>query len=224
MRILLIEDFAPLRASIAAGLREEGYALDVAADGDEGWWYAASNPYDVIVLDLMLPGMGGLAILRNLRKRGGRSPVLILTARDGTEDRVAGLDQGADDYLVKPFSFPELLARIRCLLRRAYQVSDPILRVGDLEVNTATKAVSRGGDAIDLTAREFALLEYLAHRQGQVATRSEILEHIYDFSADGGSNVVDVYIGYIRRKIDRPGSQPLLHTRRGIGYLLGAGG
>jgi two-component system copper resistance phosphate regulon response regulator CusR len=222
MRMLLVEDFAPLRESIATGLREEGYAVDVAVDGTEGWWYAANNPYDVVILDLMLPGMSGMAILKGLRKQGGRAAVLILTARDGTEDRVAGLDQGADDYLVKPFAFPELLARIRSIVRRAYGISDPVLRIGNLEINTAAKLVSRDGARIDLTPREYSLLEYLAVRQGEVVTRSEILEHIYDFDADGGSNVVDVYIGYIRRKIDRDGCRPLLHTRRGIGYSLGA--
>ena len=221
MRLLLIEDYPPLRQSVATGLVEAGYAVDVAADGDEGWWYLGANAYDLVLLDLMLPGRGGLDLLRQLRARDDRTHVLIMTALDGVDERVSGLDTGADDYLVKPFALPELLARVRSLLRRSYQAKSPHLQVADLELDTVAKRVRRAGSDIELTSREYVLLEYLALRQGEVVTRSEIWEHLYDFASDSGSNVVDVYIGYLRRKIDRDGLPALIHTRRGLGYLLG---
>ncbi len=221
MRILVIEDYAPIRNAVAKGLREEGFAVDATGDGAEGLWYATSSPYDVIVLDLMLPSLDGLTLLRRLREHGAGTHVIVLSAKDTLDDRVQGLDAGADDYLVKPFSFEELLARIRALVRRSYASKDPIIAVGDLMIDTARKHVERSGERIDLTAREYALLEYLALRAGQLVTRSDIWEHVYDFNASAQSNVVDVYIGYLRKKIERPGSPRVIHTRRGQGYVLG---
>jgi DNA-binding response OmpR family regulator len=224
MKVLLIEDYAPVRTSVAKGLREQGFAVDATGDGEEGLWYARANEYDVIILDLMLPGLGGLAILERLRREGNAVHVLVLTARDGLEDRVNGINLGADDYLVKPFAFEELLARVRALVRRKYERKSPLIRIADLEIDTARRTVHRGGAAIDLTAREYALLEFLAHRAGEVVTRSEIWEHIYEFDSDAASNVVDVYIGYLRKKIEGNGLSRLIHTRRGTGYVLGAPG
>lgn len=221
MRILVVEDYQPLQKSLEQGLREAGYAVDVTGDGEEGLWYATGSDYDVIVLDLMLPGMDGLSILRELRAEGRKTHVLILTARDALEDRVKGLDLGADDYLVKPFAFEELLARIRALIRRAYRAKRSEIVVEDLRIEPATQRVSRAGRAILLTAREYALLEYLALRVGEVVSRMEIWEHIYEFSSSATSNVVDVYIGYLRKKLDSEGQPPLIHTVRGRGYLLG---
>ena len=221
MRLLLVEDDRPLREALRQGLEEAGFAVDASADGEEGLWYARSNAYDVIVLDLMLPGIDGLTILSRLRREGSAVPILILTARDTVADRVRGLDLGADDYLVKPFAFAELLARVRAMVRRGYDHKDPVIRVEDLEIDTAGRTVRRGERRIDLSAREYALLEFLAVRTGQVVSRTDIWEHIYDFHSDPESNVVDVYIGHLRRKIERPGLSKLIHTRRGQGYLLG---
>ncbi|MBN2561598.1 MAG: response regulator transcription factor [Phycisphaerae bacterium] len=221
MRVLLIEDYEPVRSPVTQGLREAGFAVDAAAEGEEGLWYATSNDYDVIVLDLMLPKIDGLTILARLRQADSTAAVLILTARDALEDRVKGLNLGADDYLVKPFAFEELLARIRALVRRKYDVKDPVIRIKDLEIDTSARTVRRAGKAIELTAKEYALLQYLALRRGQVVSRTDIWEHLYDFGAAAESNVVDVYIGYLRKKIERPGLPKLIHTRRGQGYLLG---
>jgi len=221
MRVLVIEDYEPLRKSLSRGLRNAGFAVDASGDGEEGLWYARTNDYDAIVLDLMLPGIDGLTILRRLREEGRKTPVLILTARGEVEDRVRGLDRGADDYLVKPFALEELLARVRALVRRGYDAKDPVVRVGDLEVDTAGRVARRGGEPLHLTAREYALLEFLALRAGQVVTRADIWEHIYDFNASAQSNVVEVYIGYLRRKTERDGRSRLIHTRRGFGYVLG---
>jgi len=221
MRALVVEDYAPIRKAVSEGLADNGFAVDSASDGEEGLWYAQQNPYDVIVLDLMLPKLDGLAVLAKLRAGGARTPILLLTARDGVDDRVKGLDAGADDYLVKPFAFAELLARVRALVRRAYDTRDPVIRVADLEVDTTKRAVKRAGESITLSAREYALLEYLALRTGQLVTRTEIWEHVYDFASDTHSNVVDVYIGYLRKKLERDGAPKLIHTRRGQGYLLG---
>jgi DNA-binding response OmpR family regulator len=221
MRVLFVEDYAPLRKSVSRGLRNAGFAVDVAGDGEEGLWYAKGNDYDAIVLDLMLPGMDGLTLLRRLRKAGRTAHVLILTARGEVEDRVQGLNLGADDYLVKPFAFEELLARVRALVRRSYEAKDPVVRVADLEVDTVARVARRGGEALHLTAREYALLELLALRAGEVVTRTDIWEHIYEFDSSAQSNVVDVYIGYLRRKLERSGRPRLIHTRRGQGYVLG---
>lgn len=220
MRILLVEDYAPLRRSTAQGLEEAGFAVDAAADGEEGLWYAQSNDYDVIILDLMLPGIDGLTILKRLREAGSTVHVLILTARDTLEDRVKGLNVGADDYLVKPFAFAELLARVRALVRRRYETKNPAIRIGDLEIDTAARMVRRAGETIELTAREYALLEFLAMRAGELVSRTDIWEHVYDFHSSAQSNVVDVYIGYLRHKIEREGRPRLIHTRRGQGYVL----
>ena len=221
MRILVVEDYEPLRKSLEQGLREAGFAVDVAGDGEEGLWYAQGNEYDVLVLDLMLPKLDGLSILKKLRAEGRQSHVLILTAKDALEDRVRGLDLGADDYLVKPFAFEELLARIRALIRREYRAKRGEIVVEDLRIDPAAQRVSRAGRTISLTAREYALLEYLALRVGEVVSRTDIWEHTYEFSSSATSNVVDVYIGYLRKKLDTEGLAPLIHTVRGRGYLLG---
>jgi DNA-binding response OmpR family regulator len=221
MRVLVIEDYLPLSRSLCQGLEEAGYAVDAARDGVQGLELAEGAPYDAIVLDLMLPGRDGLSILERLRQARNPVGVVVLTARDGLRDRVRGLDLGADDYLVKPFAFEELLARVRAVIRRRYRESGRTLTIGDLEVDTVARAVRRGGEVVPLSAREFALLEYLAARQGQVVTRAEIWDHVYDFASEPSSNVIDVYIGYLRRKIDRGRQPALIQTRRGQGYLLG---
>jgi DNA-binding response OmpR family regulator len=220
MRVLVIEDYELLRDSVSQGLREAGFAVDAAADGELGLWYARSAQYDVIVLDLMLPRLNGLALLQKLREGGSLSHVLILTAKDTAGDRIKGLNMGADDYLVKPFVFGELLARVQALVRRKYEAKDPILRVADMQVDTVAHTVTRADRRIDLTAREYALLEFLAMRTGQLVSRTDIWEHVYEFHSDGQSNVVDVFIGHLRRKIELPGLRRLIHTRRGQGYVL----
>jgi two-component system OmpR family response regulator len=220
VRVLVVEDYAPIQKAVAKGLREAGFAVDATGDGEEGLWYATNNDYDVVVLDLMLPGTDGLSILKRLRSEGRATHVLILTAKDTVQDRVKGLDLGADDYLVKPFAFEELLARVRALARRAYSAKSPTLNVGDLRIETAARRVWRGEEEIPLTAREYALLEYLALRAGEAVTRTDIWEHVYEFTSDADSNVVDVYIGYLRKKIERPGRPALIHTVRGVGYSL----
>lgn len=224
MRVLVIEDYEPIRRSIAKGLAKAGMAVDQTGDGEEGLWYARSNPYDVVVLDLMLPKVDGLTILRKLRAEGFKQQILILTAKDTVEDRVRGLDAGADDYLVKPFAFDELLARVRALVRRSYGEKSPSIEVGGLRMNTSTQQVWVNDRLIDLSAREYTLLEYLARRAGQVVSRSDIWEHVYDFHSDTTSNVVEVYISYLRRKLEQPDQPPLIHTIRGRGYRLGEAG
>jgi DNA-binding response OmpR family regulator len=220
MRVLVVEDYVPIQKAVATSLREAGFAVDTTGNGEEGLWFASNTDYDVVVLDLMLPGLDGLTLLRRLRAQGCSTHVLILTARDTVQDRVHGLDLGADDYLVKPFAMAELLARVRALARRAYCAKNPTLEVGDLRIDTARQDVSRGTAPIALTAREFALLEYLAMRAGEVVSRTDIWEHVYEFRAEADSNVVDVYIGYLRKKIERPGQPALIHTIRGAGYSL----
>jgi DNA-binding response OmpR family regulator len=221
MRVLVAEDHPSLARSIADGLRDDGYAVDLTFDGNEALHLAVTNPYDAIVLDIMLPGKDGFQIIQTLRRRDVKIPILCLTARDGVTDRVKGLDLGADDYLVKPFAWEELLARVRSMVRRGHGQKSATVTVGDLEIDTARKSASRGGKQIDLSAREYALLEYLAHRQGQVVSRSDIWEHLYDQHDETTSNVVDVYIGYLRNKVDKEFPTKLIHTRRGQGYLLG---
>jgi DNA-binding response OmpR family regulator len=222
MRILLIEDSERLRRSVASGLRKAGYAVDEAADGEEGLWAAQANAYDAIVLDLMLPRLDGLALLRQLRESGNKTHVLILTARDAVEDRVLGLRSGSDDYLVKPFAFDELLARVEALVRRSHGAKQPVLCIGGLEIDMARRVARRGRTNLDLPPREFALLELLALRQGQLVTRTQIESHIYDQHTEVMSNVVDSAIYSLRKKIDTPGAPSLIQTRRGMGYILEA--
>ncbi len=221
MRILVVEDEPGIANFVRQGLSEAGYAVDLAWDGRTGLEYALAADYDVLVLDIMLPQMDGLELLRELRNRGRKMPTLMLTARDTVEDRVAGLDAGADDYLVKPFAFPELLARVRALLRRPPLQTGTVLGLADLEMNTITRQVRRGHRLIDLSPREYAVLEYLLRHPNQVLTRTQIGEHVWNFDFYNESNVVDVYVGYLRRKIDEGSSCPLIHTVRGVGYRLG---
>jgi DNA-binding response OmpR family regulator len=220
MRVLLVEDHKPLSRVLRRGLEEEGFAVDVAEDGEEGDFKARSAQYDVVILDLMLPKVDGLTLLQNWRRDGMSTHVLVLTARDGIEDKVKGLDFGADDYLTKPFEIEELLARLRALIRRGHHVKDPVLRVHDLEIDTAARRVRRAGQEIRLTPKEYALLEFLAFHRGKVATRTMIWEHLYDEQDESTSNVVDVYIRYLRNKIDKGFDPPLILTRWGEGYLL----
>jgi DNA-binding response OmpR family regulator len=220
MRVLLIEDHRPLQRALKQGLEEEGFAVDIASDGEEGDFKACSAEYDVIVLDIMLPRKDGLSLLQGWRKNGMTTHVLLLTARTTTEDKVRGLDLGADDYLTKPFELGELLARLRALIRRGHQVKSPVLRIEDLEIDTSARVVKRGGQAIHLTPREYALLEFLAYHRGKVVSRSMIWEHLYDEKDENTSNVVDVYIRYLRNKIDKGFEVPLIMTRWGEGYLL----
>ena len=220
MRLLIAEDDAKLARSLARGLRAEGYAVDVVGDGDGALVSARVYDYDAIVLDVMLPGTDGLSVCRALRKHERWAPVLVLTARDGVGDRIRGLDSGADDYLVKPFDFGELLARLRALLRRGQPERPASLVVGDLEVDPATRSVTRAGRRVDLSAREFALLEYLARHAGRVIGRSELLDHVWDVNYQGSGNVVDVYVGYLRRKLEQPFGRLLIRTERGAGYIL----
>ncbi len=220
MRVLLIEDSERLRTYLGRGLRQAGFAVDTAADGEEGLWWACSDLFDVIVLDLMLPRLDGLSVLRRLKEENSPSQILILSARDSVADRVEGLRLGADDYLVKPFALDELIARIQCLLRRHYRVRAPTVVVGDLEIDLARRRVRRGREAIPLPPREYALLEFLTLRRGEVVSRTEIESHIYDERAEPVSNVVDVAVYSLRKRIDRPGCQSLIRTRRGQGYVL----
>ena len=221
MRILVVEDEPSIANFVCQGLTEAGHAVDQAWNGREGLDYALAADYDVLVLDIMLPQMDGLSLLQELRYRGNKTPTLMLTARDTVEDRVAGLDTGADDYLVKPFAFPELLARVRALLRRPPLQTGTILQVGDLEMDTARREVKRNGRFIELSPREYAVLEYLMRHPNQVLTRTQIGEHVWNFDFYNESNVVDVYIGYLRRKIDKREEIALLHTVRGVGYRIG---
>jgi len=216
----VVEDHAPLARSIANGLREEGFAVDLTGLGDEGLQWALANPYDCIVLDVMLPDRDGWSVVQGIRSKGGKAAVLLLTARDAVEDRVKGLNLGADDYLVKPFAWDELVARVRALVRRSNGQESSVLRIADLEIDLTAKVVRRGGTTVTLTAKEYSLLEYLAHHVGQVVSRTEIWDHLYDQTDEASSNVVDVYIGYLRNKIDRDRPVKLIHTRRGMGYLL----
>jgi len=220
VRVLVVEDEVKMAGLLKRGLEEEGYAVDVAGDGREAVWLATENPYDAIVLDLMLPDMDGLEVCRRLRESGRWSPVLMLTARDAVPDRVSGLDAGADDYLTKPFSFAELLARLRALVRRGGSERPAVLHVGDLSLDPATRDVSRDGATIALTAKEFALLEYLMRHPDEVLSRTRLIEHVWDFAYEGDSNVVDVYVRYLREKIDRPFGRDSLQTVRGAGYRL----
>jgi two-component system OmpR family response regulator len=220
MRILVVEDNADLGAYLQQGLHEHGFAVDWATDGERGLDYAATGVYDVLILDRMLPRLDGLDLLRRLRERGVATSAIFLTARATVGDRVEGLDAGADDYLVKPFSFAELLARIRVVLRRGQDAPPAALKVADLRLDPAARTVERAGRRIDLSAKQLALLEYLMRHSGQVVSRTMILEHVWDFEFDGLTNVVDVHINRLRNKVDRGFDRPLIHTLRGVGYVL----
>ena len=221
MRLLLVEDDPGLARVVASGLREQAYAVDVAPDGDAAVYMAAVHDYDLVVLDVVLPRRDGLAVCRELRRRGVRARILMLTARDAVEDRVAGLDMGADDYLTKPFDFGELLARLRALLRRPDEVGPETIAVADLEVDTRAQRVRRGGRPVELTTKEYALLEFLARNAGRVVGRAEISDHVWDANYDPVSNLIETYVNRLRRKLDAPPNAPLIHTRRGAGYVLG---
>jgi two-component system OmpR family response regulator len=220
MRALVVEDEVKMAALIRRGLVEEGYAADVARTGEEALWMARATPYDAIVLDVMLPGRNGLEVCRSLRESGVWSPILMLTARDGVEDRVSGLDSGADDYLSKPFSFAELLARLRALTRRGPSERPAVLEVGTLRLDPATRRAWRGEAEVGLSAKEFALLETFMRNPGDVLTRLDLLEHAWDCGYENRSNVVDVYVRYLRAKIDRPFGLDSIETVRGAGYRL----
>jgi two-component system, OmpR family, response regulator len=220
VRVLIVEDQPKLAALLARGLREEGYAADVAERGEDALWMALAAAYDAIVLDIMLPGIDGLETCRDLRRGGVWTPVLMLTARDAVDDRVTGLDAGADDYLTKPFSFDELLARLRALTRRAPAERPATIEIGDLRLDPATHRAWRGKTELDLSAKEFALLELLMRRPGNVLTRGQLLEGAWDMSYERRSNIVDVYIRQLREKIDRPFGNDTIETVRGVGYRL----
>jgi two-component system, OmpR family, response regulator len=220
VRLLVVEDDAKLARALGRGLRHEGYAVDVVGDGDAAVMQAAVWEYDAIVLDVMLPVRDGLEVCRALRERECWAPVLMLTARGQVSDRIRGLDVGADDYLVKPFDFGELLARLRALVRRAPPERPVRLEVGDLVVDPATHEVTRAGTSVELTAREFAVLEFLARNAGEAITRARLLDHVWDENFTGSTNIVDVYVGYLRRKLEQPFDRPLIRTIRGVGYAL----
>jgi DNA-binding response OmpR family regulator len=220
MRILIVEDEISLLKFIAKGLREGGYNIDIAKDGKVGEHFMETIDYDCVILDIMLPFIDGLTLLKKFRIKNIITPVIILTAKDSIEDRVRGLDLGADDYLVKPFSLDELLARLRALLRRKGDSKEPILSIDNLNVDLIRHTVARNGTTIELTAREFTILEYLLRNKGILLTRSQIAEHVWDYDFEYNSNIVDVYIGYLRRKIDNQFKNKLIHTIRGSGYIL----
>jgi two-component system, OmpR family, copper resistance phosphate regulon response regulator CusR len=220
VRILLVEDELDAARMLAKGLREQTYAVDVAADGDAGAYQASVNDYDLIILDCMLPRKSGYAVCREIRAAGSSVPILMLTARDAVQDRIAGLDAGADDYLIKPFAFRELLARMRALLRRGATLRADVMQVADLVIDARARAVKRSGHRIEMTAKEYALLEYLARRAGEVVGRADIAEHVWDETFDPFSNLIEVYVQRLRRKIDDGHALKLIRTRRGEGYVL----
>lgn len=220
MRVLLVEDDRRIASFISKGLRENAYAVDTAQDGDEATYMASINPYDLFILDVNLPQKDGFAVCSELRGNGNAKPILMLTARDTVDDRVAGLDTGADDYLVKPFEFRELVARIRALLRRNNEIRSNTIMIADLEIDTVSQTVRRGVDPIELTTKEYALLEFLALNKGRVVGREEISEHVWNEDFDPFSNLIEVYIKRLRRKIDEGRPMQLIHTRRGAGYIL----
>jgi two-component system, OmpR family, response regulator len=222
VRVLVVEDHGRMADLLRRGLEEEGYVVDLASTGEDALWLASENEFDAILLDVMLPASDGFEVCRRIRGEGCWAPVLMLTAKDAVGDRVRGLDAGADDYLTKPFSFEELLARLRALLRRGAGARPPVLRVGDLTLDPAGHIVERGGVRVDLTAKEFGLLEFLMRRAGEVLSRSTLIDHVWDFAFEGDSNVVDVYVRYLREKIDRPFGADSIETIRGAGYRLRA--
>jgi two-component system copper resistance phosphate regulon response regulator CusR len=223
MRLLLVEDEKKVADFVARGLREEKFAVDVAYDGASGWEMARGVDYDAIILDLMLPGLSGSEVLRRLRQQGGNAAVLVLTARDSTKEKVENFEAGADDYLTKPFAFAELLVRVKALLRRPHANRTDVLRVADLEVDRLTQQVRRGGKRIELTSKEYGLLEYMASNAGRVLSRTMIMEHVWDESFEGLTNIVDVYVRHLREKMDIPFEHKLIRTVRGSGYCLADG-
>ena len=220
MRILIVEDEKKVARFIQQGLEEEHYAVDVAHDGEAGSQMAKSGNYDLLILDVMLPGKSGLALISEYRSEGGSAAALMLTAKSTTEDKVSGLDSGADDYLTKPFAFAELLARVRSLLRRGSKEKSTVLSLADLDLDTVTHKARRGGRTIELTAKEYALLEYLLRNKERVLSRTIIAEHIWDYNFDTGTNIIDVYVNHLRSKIDEGGEKKLIHTVRGVGYVM----
>lgn len=220
MRVLLVEDDARIARFVAKGLREQAYAVDVTTDGKDALYKASINDYDAVILDVMIPGLDGFEVCRRLRSAGSRVPVLMLTARDAVADRITGLDMGADDYLTKPFEFGELLARLRALQRRGHEVRPATINIADMVIDTHAQHVWRAGHTIALTTKEYAVLEYLARNVGRVIGRAEIAEHVWDENFDPFSNLIDVYINRLRRKVDDGFPTPLIHTRRGAGYVL----
>jgi two-component system OmpR family response regulator len=224
MRLLVVEDETRLAEGLKRGLEAEGFAVDVAANGTDGLWLAREQPYAAILLDIMLPGLNGYLVCRALRDAGDWTPVLMLTAKDGEWDQVEALDTGADDYLTKPFSFAVLVARVRALIRRGASARPPVLAAGDLELDPATREVRRGSTPVDLTAREFAVLEFLMRRAGEVVSKRQILEGVWDFDFDGDPNIVEVYVRHLRNKVDRPFEREGIQTLRGAGYRLAADG
>jgi DNA-binding response OmpR family regulator len=220
MRLLLVEDSVRLGDAVATGLRKSGYAVDVSVDGKTGLWQAQSHDYDVIILDLMLPGIDGLSLLAKLREAGRQTHVLVVTAKDTVDDRVRGLRAGADDYLIKPFAFDELLARVEALVRRRHVAKSTVIHLRDLVIDTAARTVSRGGVVLELPSRQYSLLEYLLLRRGTVVSRTEIEAHLYDALAEPMSNVVDAAVYALRKRVDVPGQPSLIQTRRGMGYVL----
>lgn len=224
MRVLLVDDEVRLATALRRGLEAEGIAVDVAHTGTDGLWFARENEYDVLVLDIMMPGMSGYALCRTLRDEGNWTPILMLTAKDGDWDQVEALDTGADDFLTKPFSYPVLLARLRSLVRRGQTDRPVVLEAGDLRVDPASRRVTRGDVPVTLTSREFAVLDFLIRRKGEAVTKAEILANVWDFDFDGDPNIVEVYIRHLRNKIDRPFDRAAIETLRGAGYRLDAGG
>jgi two-component system OmpR family response regulator len=220
LRLLIVEDELKMARALRRGLEREGHAVEVAADGEDGLHLGRTSEFDVIVLDVMLPGRDGFSVCRELRGADVWTPVLMLTARDAVDDRIRGLDAGADDYLVKPFAFGELLARLRALIRRGPSDRPPILEVADVRLDPAAHTVARADVTVDLTTREFALLEFLMRHPGEAVSRTRILEQVWDMNYDGFSNVVDVYVGYLRKKLEEPFGRPLIRTVRGVGYSL----
>ncbi len=220
MRILVVEDEKKVASFIKKGLEEENYAVDIAYDGEEGLVLAEINEYDLVLLDIMLPKLDGMEVLRRIRGNGSSVPILMLTAKDAVEDIVSGLDSGSDDYLTKPFSFAELLARVRALLRRKTKEKTDLLTIGDLILSTSTHRVKRGGEEIELTAKEYALLEYFMRNPNRILTRTLITEHVWDYHFDPSTNVIDVYVNYLRKKIDQGFEKKLIHTIRGSGYMI----
>jgi len=220
MRLLVVEDSPKMASLLRRGLTEEGYAVDVVSNGVDGVWLATEESFDAILLDVVLPDIDGFEVCRRLRRAGRWAPLLMLTARDDVSDRVRGLDAGADDYLTKPFAFEELFARVRSLVRRGPHEQSPLLEIGDLVLDPAEHSVRRGSQPVNLTPKEFALLQYFMQHPAEALTRARLLEHVWDFAFDGDPNIVDVYVGYLREKIDRPFGRASLETVRGVGYRL----